>query len=122
MSKRSKHKIRRAITAPFRHLKKLGFTNRLALYLTLFLALGLTGGYQLAVLSIQMDYVGSLICWTAIFSPLGIGVSVVLARVVDKNRDENTSSDGDGIKYAQAKAMDFTLEDSGYIDDTNPPI
>ena len=122
MSKRPKHKIRRAITAPFRHLKKLGFTNRLALYLTLFLALGLAGGYRLAVLSIQMDYVGSLICCTAIFSPLGIGVSVVLARVVDKNRDENTSSDGDGIKYAQAKAMDFTLEDSGYIDDTNPPI
>ena len=122
MSKKPKHKIRRAITAPFRHLKKLGFTNRLALYLTLFLALGLAGGYRLAVLSIQMDYVGSLICWTAIFSPLGIGVSDVLARVVDKNRDENTSSDGDGIKYAQAKAMDFILEDNGYIDDTNPPI
>ncbi len=122
MGKKHKHRIRRAITAPFRHLKKLGFTNRLAIYLTCFLALALLGGYRLALLSIEADYIGSLVCWTACLSPIGVGISVVLARVVDKNRDENTSSDGDGIKYAQAKAMDFVTEDSGYIDDSNPPI
>ena len=41
---------------------------------------------------------------------------------MDKNRDENTSSEGDGIKYAQAKAVDFVTDDYSYIDETNPPI
>lgn len=37
-------------------------------------------------------------------------LSVVLARIVDKNRDENTSAEGDGIKYAAGKASDFIVE------------
>lgn len=33
----------------FAHLKNLGFTNRLALYIMVFLAAGLAGGFYLAV-------------------------------------------------------------------------
>ena len=119
---KKKHPIKRFLLSPFRHFKKLGFTNRLAIYLVILLGLGLLGGYHLAILSIATDYVGSLICFTAIFTPLGMGISVVLARVVDKNRDENTSADGDGIKYAQAQAVDFMTDDNPYIDVDNPPI
>lgn len=36
----------------FAHLKNLGFTNRLALYIMVFLAAGLAGGFYLAVKSI----------------------------------------------------------------------
>lgn len=46
-------------------------------------------------------------CWTVVFTPIGTACSIVLSRIVDKNRDENTSADGDGISYALAKANDF---------------
>lgn len=89
------------------HLASLGFTNRLALYIILFLALGLAGGFYLAIRSIQTGYTGSLTCWTIVFTPIGTACSVVLSRIVDKNRDENTSSTGEGIVYAAAKAQEF---------------
>ena len=38
----------------FAHLKNLGFTNRLALYIMVFLAAGLAGGFYLAVKSAYM--------------------------------------------------------------------
>ena len=44
------------------HLKCLGFTNRLALYIIIFLAVGLAGGFYLAIRSISGDYTGSLLC------------------------------------------------------------
>lgn len=94
---RAKHPIRA-------HLAALGFTNRLALYLTTLLFLGLAGGFILALLSIRCAYTGALMCWTVVFTPIGTAVSVVLARIVDKSRDENTGADGEGIKYAAAKA------------------
>jgi hypothetical protein len=40
----------------FYHLIHLGFTNRLALYIMIFLAAGLAGGFYLALKSIQL-------CW-----------------------------------------------------------
>lgn len=92
------------------HFKGLGFTNRLAVYILLFLAVGLAGGFYLAVKSIGSDYNGSLLCWTVVFTPIGTAASLVLGKVVDKSKMENTSADGDGIKYAAAKASGFVIQ------------
>ena len=104
---RTRHPIRE-------HLKGLGFTNRLAVYLLLFLLLGLAGGFVLAVLSIRAQYTGALMCWTVVFTPIGTAVGLVLGKIVDKSREENTGADGEGIKYAAAKAADFSV--------ASPPI
>lgn len=89
------------------HLDSLGFTNRLALYIMLFLAIGLAGGFYLAVRSIAYGYTGSLLCWTVVFTPIGTACSIVLSKIVDKSKAENTGADGEGIKYASAKANNF---------------
>lgn len=99
------------------HLASLGFTNRLGLYIIVFLAVGLAGGFYLAIKSIQTGYTGSLMCWTIVFTPIGTACSVVLSRIVDKNRDENTSAEGEGVVYAAAKAKNF---EQSTID--SPPI
>ena len=101
------------------HLASLGFTNRLAIYIILFLAFGLASGFYLAVKSIDTGYTGSLMCWTIVFTPIGTACSIVLSRIVDKSRAENTSADGDGIVYAAAAAKGFEKSDSN-ID--SPPI
>ena len=88
-------------------LERLGFTNCLAVLLVLLLIMGLAGGFVLAVLSIKYQYTGALACWTVVFTPIGTAVSIVLVRIVDKSRAENTGADGDGIKYAAAKATNF---------------
>lgn len=85
-------------------LGRLGFTNCLAVLLVLLLFVGLAGGFVLAILSIKYQYTGALACWTVVFTPIGTAVSIVLARIVDKSRAENTGADGEGIKYAAAKA------------------
>ena len=77
----------------------------------------LAGGFILAWKSIGVGYTGALMCWTVVFTPIGTACSVVLSRIVDKSREENTSADGDGIKYAAAKAQNFN---SGF--DVSPPI
>ena len=100
MARHVKHGMRK-------HFASLGFTNRLAVYLVVMLGLGLAGGFLLAVWSIRAQYSGSLLCWTVVFTPIGTALSIVLARIVDKNRDENTSAEGDGIVYAAAKASQF---------------
>lgn len=87
--------------------RKLGFTNRLAVRLVNLLSGGLLGGFILAVLSIKYNYVGSLLCYTCVFTPIGTALSLVLAKVVDKSKAENTSANGDGIVYATAKANNF---------------
>lgn len=89
-------------------LERLGFTNCLAVLLVLLLLIGLVGGFILAVLSIKYQYTGALACWTVVFTPIGTAISIVLVRIVDKSRAENTSADGEGIKYAAAKAVQFT--------------
>lgn len=93
------------------HLKRIGFTNRLAVYLVALLFLGLTGGFVLAVLSIKYQYTGALACWTVVFTPIGTALGVVLAKIVDKSKAENTGAtekEGEGIKYAAAKASGFS--------------
>lgn len=89
------------------HFASLGFTNRLALYIMLFLAAGLIGGFYLAIRSIAYGYTGALMCWTVVFTPIGTACSIVLSRIVDKSRAENTGADGEGIVYASAKAKNF---------------
>lgn len=85
----------------------LGFTNMLAIYLVLLLTLGLAMAFYLAKLSILYNYMGQLLCFTVVFTPLGTAISLVLGKIVDKSRAENTSGDGTGIKYAQAAATGF---------------
>lgn len=87
--KKKKHRF-------LRHLKKIGFSNRLAVYILFFLLLGLIGGFYLALESIHADYLGSLVCWTVVFTPIGTAVSLAIGKVVDKSRAENTTG---GIKY-----------------------
>ena len=84
--------------------KKLGFTNTLAIYLVLLLTLTLGLGFYLALESIRAQYTGALICWSCVIGPLDACLGVVLVRVVDKSRAENTGADGNGISYALAMA------------------
>lgn len=83
--------------------KKIGFTNTLAIYLILLLTLTLGLGFYLALESIRAQYTGALICWTAVLSPLDACLGVVLMKIVDKSKAENTSN-GTGISYALAMA------------------
>lgn len=101
--------------------KRLGFTNWLAIFLLLFLTAGLAGGFYLAVLSIQYQYTGALMCWTVVFTPIGTMVGIVINSVVNKNKAENTSGNGDGITFAKAQAMGF-VEDSDAGSINSPAI
>ncbi len=102
---------------------KMGFTNKLAICIMFFLAAGLAGGFYLAVLSIKYAYTGALVCYTAAFSPIGTACGIVLARIVDKSRDENTGPNGEGIKYAAAQASNFdVVQDTNDISVTSPYI
>lgn len=103
-----------------KHLVSLGFTNRMAIYILLFLAAGLAGGYDLAKESIQTGYTGALMCWTIVFTPIGTVAGVAIGKVVDKNKAENTSGNGDGITFASAQARGFVREEEGDIN--SPPI
>lgn len=73
----------------FNHLSHLGFTNRLAIYILLFLAAGLIGGFYLATKSIATGYTGPLMCWTVVFTPIGTAVSIAIGKVVDKSKAVN---------------------------------
>lgn len=103
----------------FKHLTSIGFTNRYAIYLLLFLVAGMAGGFYLARMSIQYQYVGALACWTVVFTPIGTAIGVVLGKIVDKNKAENVSGGGDGITFASAQAKGFVRENE--IKDS-PPI
>ena len=89
------------------HLGKLGFTNRLALYIIALLACTLAGGFYLALKSIQTGYVGSLACYTVVITPLDTALGIVLNKIVHKSTVEYSGADGEGIKYAAAKAAGF---------------
>lgn len=104
---------------PFKRLTSIGFTNRYAIYLLLFLVAGMAGGFYLARMSIQYQYVGALACWTVVFTPIGTAIGVVLGKIVDKNKAENVSGGGDGITFASAQAKGFVRENE--IEDS-PPI
>ena len=94
--------------------KRRGFTDKMAISLIALLFLGLLLGYDLAVKSIYAQYMGALACYTAVFCPVGTAISIVLAKVVDKNKEENTGADGMGIAFATAQANNFNFytEDS----------
>ena len=55
-----------------------------------------------------------------VFTPIGTALSIVLSRIVEKNRAENTSANGEGVKYAAAQAAGFVQD---YTNSENsPPI
>lgn len=108
--------LTKILNAIMKHLASLGFTNRLAIYILLFLAAGLAGGFYLALRSIITGYTGALMCWTVVFTPIGTACSIVLSKIVHKSEVENSSADGEGIKYATAKANNF-----GVAEDINSP-
>lgn len=85
----------------------VGFTNLLALLIMAFLSVGLVGGFYLALKSIEYQYMGALACYTAVFAPIGTAASIVLKGIVHKSEVENSGADGEGIKYAAAKASNF---------------
>lgn len=91
----------------------------LAMLLVALLAAGFAGGFILAYLSILHQYTGALAYYTVVFTPIGTALSVVLARVVDKNRAENTGPNGVGVVYASAEATGFS-EPSGAFENSPP--
>jgi len=115
-----KHLAKQERKGLFRHFVSLGFTNRYAIYLLLFLVAGMVGGFYLAVLSIKYQYAGALACWTVVFTPIGTAIGVVLGKIVDKNRAENVSGNGDGITFASAEAKGFIRDED--MDNASPPI
>ena len=94
------------------HLKKIGFTNRLALLLVFLLITGLVMGFVLALLSIQYAYTGPLMCFTVVFTPIGTAVSIVLNSIVKKSEAENTWG-SKGVKFAEAEARGFGVDENG---------
>lgn len=106
----------RSFQAVIKHFVSIGSTNRLAIYIVLLLVAGLAGGFYLARLSIIYGYMGALACYTAAFAPIGTACSIVLSKIVHKSEVENSSADGEGIKYATAKANNF-----GAAEDINSP-
>ena len=90
---------------------RIGFTNTLAIYIMLFLVIGLIGGFILAWRSIEFGYTGQLLCWTVVFTPIGTACSIVLNSIVKKSEKENLGADGEGVKYATAKARNFEAEE-----------
>lgn len=98
---------------PFiKHIERLGFTNRLAVYILLLLVITLAGGFFLAVKSIQTGYTGALMCYTVVVTPVDTAIGIVLNKIVHKSEVENSGADGEGIKYAAAKANGF-VQSSG---------
>lgn len=96
----------------------IGFTNLLALLIMAFLCAGLLGGFYLALKSIEYQYTGALACYTVVLTPIGTAASIVLKGIVHKSEVENTGADGEGIKFAAAKAAEFMENDF----EESPPI
>lgn len=101
--------------------KGIGFTNSMAVYILALLTIGLLMGFILAWRSIDMQYMGALACFTVCFTPIGTACSIVLAKVVDKNKSENMGSDGMGITFAAAQANNFK-SDADELFDNSPAI
>lgn len=120
--KKTRRKSKKKQSVLLAHLKSLGFTNRLAIFIMLFLAVGLCMGFYLANKSIAYGYTGALVCFTVVFTPLGTAMGIVLNSVVAKSRAENTGGNGDGIKYALAMAQE--TKDTETVEEFNnsPPI
>lgn len=104
MKRKSRRVYKRPKSKILQHFAKIGFTNRLAIYIMLFLAAGLAGGFYLAMRSITNGYTGALMCWTVVFTPIGTVAGSVIGKIVDKSKAENTGGNGEGIKYTLAVA------------------
>ena len=104
-----------------KHFSDLGFTNRLGLILVGLIAIGLVMGFTLANKAIDNSYTGALACFTIVFTPIGTACSIVLQKIVEKNMQENTSADGEGIVYAAAKAAGFNQYNDDDDDDWESP-
>lgn len=105
----------------FKHLKSIGFTNRLSLYCLLFITFTLIAGFILAIMSLQANYLGSLICFTATLTPVATATSITLTACVSKSKAENTEG---GVKYMTALAnvsqfvsepLSDAMEDSTFV-------
>lgn len=104
-----------------KNAKKIGFTNKLAIWLIIVLMISLLMGFYLAIKSIEMQYTGALVCFTACVAPLDTCLAIVIAKVVDKSKAENLGADGTGISFAAAQATRFkTDSDENLIN--SPPI
>lgn len=73
----------------------------MAAYILILLTVCIFLSFVLAVYSIKEQYMGALACWTVCFTPLGVGMDLVLAATVNKSKAENTGADGDGVRYRQ---------------------
>lgn len=92
-------KRKRTRTKPFAHLKSIGFTNRLSLYILILLAGTILMGFFLALKSISTQYIGSLACFTVAVAPMDSILGIVLKSAVQKSAAENTEG---GINYFKA--------------------
>lgn len=63
--------------------------------------------------SIQYQYMGALACYTVVFTPMSAMANIVLNSIVHKSDHENTGADGEGIKFAAAKAAGFSQTEVG---------
>ena len=93
----------------------------MAVYILLLITIGLGMGFALAWRSIDMQYMGALACFTVVMTPLNTVCSIVLGKIVDKNRSENTGADGMGITFAAAQANNFK-SDADELFDNSPAI
>ena len=100
-----------------KHLKSIGFTNRLSLYSLAFLMASIILGFILAVMSIQHETNFALAAYTCSVAPIGTFVSIAIGKSIDKSKSENTSG---GVKYelAMANLVDYHTEP---IDDDSIP-
>ena len=104
------------------HFARLGYTPRHQIYILLILARGVAGVFYLPKKPTTTGYTGALMCWTVVFTPIGTACSIVLSKIVHKSEVENSSAQGEGIKYAVAKANNFSTNSSESSNIDSPPI
>ena len=66
-----------------KHLKSLGFTNRLCLYALCFLLISIVLGFVLAVMSIRSEANFTLAAYTCSVAPIGTFISIAIGKAVE---------------------------------------
>lgn len=61
----------------------------MAVFILCMLTVCIILSFILAKDSIENQYTGALACWTACFSPVGVGLDIVLNSTVKKSQAEN---------------------------------
>lgn len=82
-------------------MPKIGFTNKMNVFILSLLTTYIFMSFVLAWFSIREQYMGALACWTACTSPLGVVLGLVINTSVKKSQAENTGANGEGIRYHQ---------------------